>query len=135
MLRRRLYLVLTALCLWYSVYVLISANKYMEYRDVPVEVKQIYSGTSSGKHSRMEFIAIYQTQDGFIFDRNISAANFYQLQPGDKVILNLRQYDIQQTWANNAIWFFGALAYSIMAGGLGGGFMVSAFWPDKRKKK
>lgn len=133
MMHRRWYLVFMALCLWYSVYCLVNANKYMEFRDVPVEVKQIYSGVGTGKHPRMEFIAIYQTQDGTIFDRNISAAAFYQLKPGDKETINIRQYDIKQNWKDNAIWFFGALAYYIIATAAGIVLLVLAFWPDTRK--
>lgn len=135
MLSRRLFLILVGLGLWYSAWCLMEANEYMKTKDFPVEVKQIYSGTGSGKYSRMEFIAIYQAQDGTIFDRNISAASFYQLEPGDKVILQLRQYDIRQTWKDNTIWFFGALMYYLVTGVFGAGFIVLAFWPDRRKVK
>lgn len=133
MLSRKLFLIFMAGCLFYSVYALISINKYMTFKDVPVEVKQIYSGVGTGKHPRMEFIAIYQTQDGTIFDRYISAAAFYQLKPGDKITLHLRQYDIKQNWGDNAVWFFGALIYYIIASAMGILFLVLAFWPDKRK--
>lgn len=133
MLSRKLFLVFMAGCLFYSVYALISVNKYMAFKDVPVEVKQIYSGVGTGKNPRMEFIAIYQTQDGTIFDRNISAANFYQLKPGDKITISIRQYDIRQNWKDNAIWFFGALTYYIIASAAGILFLVLAFWPDTRK--
>lgn len=133
MLSRKLFLVFMAGCLFYSVYALISVNKYMAFKDVPVEVKQIYSGVGTGKNPRMEFIAIYRTQDGTIFDRNISAANFYQLKPGDKITISIRQYDIRQNWKDNAIWFFGALAYYIIASAAGILFLVLAFWPDTRK--
>lgn len=129
MLSRKLFLVFMACCLWYSVYCLYSVNKYMKAVDVPVEVKQIYSGTSSGKHSRMEFIAIYQAPDGYIFDRHISAANFYQLQPGDKITLNLRPFDLKQTSWENAVWYFGASFYYLFASAAGIIFVALAFWP------
>lgn len=133
MLSRKLFLIFMAGCLFYSVYALISINKYMAFKDVPVEVKQIYSGVGTGKNSRMEFIAIYQTKDGTIFDRNISASTFYQLKPGDKVTINIRQYDIKQNSRDNAIWFFGALAYYVIATVAGIMFVVLAFWPNEEK--
>ena len=135
MLSRKLFLVFMACCLWYSVYALVSINKYMTYTDVPVEVKQVYSGVSSGKHSRMEFIAIYQTKDGTIFDRRLSAAQFYQLQPGDKITLELRPYDIKQTGWENAIWFFGAIAYCVVASAFGILLVVLSVWPNWLKEK
>ncbi|QBZ70830.1 hypothetical protein pETSU_249 [Edwardsiella phage pEt-SU] len=135
MVYRRLFLVFMALCLWYSVYALVSVNKYMTSVDTPVEVKQLYSGTSTGKYSKMEFIAIYQTRDGTIFDRRISASTFYQLKPGDKIMLSIRPFDIRQNWVDNAIWFFGVITYSVIASGVGGIFVVLAFWRSKRRKK
>lgn len=134
MLSRKLFLIFMAGCLFYSVYALISINKYMAFKDVPVEVKQIYSGVGTGKNSRMEFIAIYQTKDGTIFDRHISAAAFYQLKPGDKTTIHIRQYDIQQNWGDNAIWLFGALIYYVIAAAIGCLFLVLAIWPNKKEE-
>lgn len=130
--RRRLTAVFIGIAFLLSIWYVNSINTYMTYKDTPVEVKHTYSGVSSGKHSVMQFIAIYQTQDGIIFDRFISPAQFYQYQPGDKVVISLRPYDIRQNTFDNLVKFFGVIVYWAIAGCLGVGCIVIGLWPESK---
>lgn len=84
-------------------------NDYMTYKNYDVKVIDVISGMSSGKHSSLEFIAVYELEDGYRFDRNISAATSTQLSPGQNVTLELRPFDVKQTAIENTIWFAGGV--------------------------
>ena len=83
-----------------------SNNDYMSYKTYDVEVVQTYSGTT-GKGSSLSFVAVYKLDDGYRFDRFISAADYSMMQPGDKYKINLRPFDVKQNLVSNVIWFFG----------------------------
>ncbi|YP_010843963.1 thioredoxin [Salmonella phage KM16] len=84
-------------------------NDYMTYQNYDVEVVDVISGMSSGKHSSLEFIAVYELEDGYRFDRNISAATSTQLKPGQEITLELRPFDVKQTTMENIVWSFGGV--------------------------
>lgn len=86
-----------------------NANTYMEYTNYNVEVMEIYSGQSSGKYSSLNFIGVFKTDTGIVFDRNISASTYSQLKKGDTITLNLRPFDVKQDTTSNIIWFFGSV--------------------------
>lgn len=131
---RRLKLLFISAALAYSIYLLNSLNTYMAYKDVHVEVMQTYSGTSTGKYGSMEFIVVYRTDDGTFFDRYVSASDYYQLEKGQKLVLNIRPSDIQQNWVKNIIWFFGPIVWWGIAGTFSLVTFLLAVWPDRRKK-
>ncbi|AEV89464.1 putative nrdC.7 [Pseudomonas phage OBP] len=95
-------------------------NPYMEFKTHRVEVFQLYSGTSTGKYSKLEFIAVYKNPEGTVFDQRVSPSEFSQLHVGDKVDISVRQFDIEQTTLDNVVWFFGALLFqaTLFTGGV-----------------
>uniref|UniRef100_A0AAU8L0U1 Membrane protein n=1 Tax=Pantoea phage Survivor TaxID=3232176 RepID=A0AAU8L0U1_9CAUD len=110
------YYFLISLILIVVMWGLKESNKYTEYHNHNVEVVQKYSGASGGKHSRMHFIVVYRTSDNIFFDRNVSAAWYSQIEPGDQVTLSLRQMDIKQNTTDNVIWFFGYVLFQVIFG-------------------
>lgn len=87
---------------------------YMQYHHQTVEVTEKYQGGSYGKRSRMEFIAVFKTEDGRYFDRNVGASAYSQYQIGGKYTMELREFDIQQNGWDNLIWLFGAVVVYVV---------------------
>lgn len=103
-----LLLLTIALSSW-STYVW-NNNVYMKYQDVPVTFIDKYTVQACGKHhctARLE--GLFKTESGYIFDREISGYMYRQMHLGEKLTLNLRQFDIKQTPRDNLYWFFGTL--------------------------
>lgn len=130
---KRLIYLACALALFASVYGVMRINTYTTPVTRTVEVKQLYAGETGGRHSRMQFIAVFETKDGILFDQPVSASNYYLLQPGDKVTMELTPMSIKQTGRDNAIWFFGAVFYYVAASVTGVALLISACWPSKNK--
>lgn len=86
-----------------------SQNTYMETKVVPVEVVELISGQSTGKYSKLEFIAVYKDEQGRLFDRHVSPSFYTLLNKGDTIAIEIREMDIQQTTRDNLIWFFGTV--------------------------
>lgn len=89
-------------------------NDYMRELDRTVEITEKFTGTSTGKYSHMEFIVVYKTDDNRYGDTRVDAAVYHQLKVGDKVTMNLREFDIAQTPLNNFLWFFMALVVYVL---------------------
>lgn len=68
----------------------------------------MYDGTSGGKYSHLEFIVVYRLDDGYLFDRRVSASFFSMAQVGQKYIVRERPYDIidSERTGLKAAWFF-----------------------------
>jgi flagellar biosynthesis/type III secretory pathway M-ring protein FliF/YscJ len=64
-----------------------------------------YSGQSTGKYSKLQFIIVYKTDKGVIFDENVSAGSYYRLNKGDKLTLERTPFDIKQTPKENLLVF------------------------------
>ncbi|UPW39309.1 thioredoxin [Escherichia phage vB_EcoM_ESCO47] len=91
-----------------------SQNTYMETKVIPVEVVELISGQSTGKYSKLEFIAVYKDEQGRVFDRHVSPSFYTLLNKGDTIAIEIREMDIKQTTKDNLIWFFGTvLMFSI----------------------
>lgn len=84
-----------------------STNYYLNTRPYEVEVVEKYKGVSDGKHAKMEFIGVYRTTDGMVFDRYLSAATYFQTAVGDKFTMDLKPMDIKQSTKENLVFFFG----------------------------
>lgn len=69
-------------------------NTYTDTKDQLVEVVEKYSGTSTGKYATLQFIAVYKTDTGAYFDRDLTPAEFYQTKVGEKIVLKLGEKDI-----------------------------------------
>ena len=85
-------------------------NVYMKFQDVPVTFIDKYTVQACSKHSctaRLE--GLFKTESGYVFDREISGYMYRQMHLGEKLTLNLRQFDIKQTPRDNLYWFFGPL--------------------------
>ncbi len=86
-----------------------SQNTYMETKVIPVEVVELISGQSTGKYSKLEFIAVYKDEQGRVFDRHVSPSFYTLLNKGDTIAIEIREMDIKQTTKDNLIWFFGTV--------------------------
>lgn len=86
-----------------------SQNTYMETKVIPVEVVELISGQSTGKYSKLEFIAVYKDEQGRVFDRRVSPSFYTLLNKGDTIAIEIREMDIKQTTKDNLIWFFGTV--------------------------
>ena len=101
---------IAAVCLWcFSIFTDFRPY-YSKEQIIPVELVQMYSGTSGGKYSRLQFIAVYEDANGRRFDREVSAAFNSQAEVGQKYNLNIRPevvYDEYRTgW--KMIWGLGS---------------------------
>lgn len=108
--KRFLFGLVVTLCFYLITEVVDHFNVYMTPAPVEVEVTQLYSGASTGKYSHLEFIAVYRTNSGVYFDREVSAASYSRMSVGDHYTLTLRPMDIQQTTWDNVVWFILAKA-------------------------
>lgn len=59
-----------------------------------VEVIQMYSGQSGGRSSSLDFIVVYKTTDGTLFDTQVRASTYSQIHVGDNVQVTARAFDI-----------------------------------------
>lgn len=87
-------LVIAAILLFLSAYFIDFQPERDKFKDWPVELVQTYSGTSTGKYSHLEFIAVYKMEDGRLIDQRISAATYSQAVIGEKYTINARGMDI-----------------------------------------
>jgi hypothetical protein len=101
-------------------------NDYMTYKSYDAKVVDVISGMSSGKHSSLEFIAVYELEDGHRFDRYISPSTSTWMKPGQNVTLELRPFDVKQTAKENAFWFIGSLFVNVLGFGIGALVGISA---------
>ncbi|EPZ4757104.1 hypothetical protein ACXN21_001577 [Escherichia coli] len=81
----------------------------METKVIPVEVVELIPGQSTGKYSKLEFIAVYKDEQGRVFDRRVSPSFYTLLNKGDTIAIEIREMDIKQTTKDNLIWFFGTV--------------------------
>lgn len=103
-----------------ALYASIEYNDYLTYQNYSVEVVNLYSGISSGKYSSLDFIAVFRDlKTGVLFDRYISPSFYSQLAVGDMLTLNLRPFDVNQTFSQNAIFLFGAMIFQIVTFAVG----------------
>lgn len=81
-------------------------------RDYKSEVVQVYSGTSSGKYSHLEFIGVYrEVGTGIMFDRRISASEYSITHVGDIVTINTRPMDVEVKYRMIGPTILGMLAF------------------------
>lgn len=78
-------------------------NEYMSTssHEVTLIDKLEISGTKQGK-----LYAVYKLKDGFVFDREISATDYSQMQIGQVYMIQIRPFDIKQTGTENLLYFF-----------------------------
>lgn len=92
-------------------------NEYMAFRDVPVVFIDKYTRESCHKgHCRDRFKGLFRTEDGTVFDRQISAYMYRQMHLGERFSLNIRQFDIRQTPSDNLWWFFIPVLVYVLTG-------------------
>lgn len=86
----RIKFLIAAVCLWcFSIFTDVRPY-FSKPQNIPVELVQMYSGTSGGKYSRLQFIAVYEDANGRRFDQEVSAAFNSQAEVGQKYNLNIR---------------------------------------------
>lgn len=98
-----------------------SKNEYIKESPVTVEVVNLISGNTQGRHGgSLEFIGVFKTQEGIYFDQHMSPSTYTQLHVGDKVTLNLSPRDIQSNGRLELGWVLGMalLMVSIVGSGI-----------------
>lgn len=108
--RLRAFLIGTiiTLSLFFSYKYLDSKNEYNKESRVTVEVVNLISGSTQGKHGgSLEFIGVFKTQEGIYFDQHMSPSLYTQMHVGDKVTLNLSPRDIQSNGRLELGWVLG----------------------------
>lgn len=91
-----------------------SKNVYDKESPVTVEVVNLISGSTQGKHGGyLEFIGVFKTQDGIYFDQHMSPSMYTQMHVGDKVTLNLSPRDIKSNGRLELGWVLG-MAFLVM---------------------
>ena len=106
----RMKFLVAAICFWcFSIFTDVRPD-FSKEQLIKAELVQLYSGTSSGKYSHLEFIAVYEDQNGRRFDREISPAFYSMAQVGSTYDLEVRPEliysEYRQGW--NAAWSFGS---------------------------
>lgn len=106
----RMKFLVAAICLWcFSIFTDVCPD-FSKEQLIKAELVQLYSGTSSGKYSHLEFIAVYEDQNGRRFDREISPAFYSMAQVGSTYDLEIRPEliysEYRQGW--NVAWSFGS---------------------------
>jgi hypothetical protein len=99
-----------AICLWcFSIFTDVRPD-FSKEQLIKAELVQLYSGTSSGKYSHLEFIAVYEDQNGRRFDREISPAFYSMAQVGSTYDLEIRPELIYSEYrqGRNVAWSFGS---------------------------
>lgn len=112
----RMKFLLVALALWcFSLFTDVRPD-FSKEQNIKAEIVQLYSGTSTGKYSHLEFIAVYEDQQGRRFDRNISAAFYSSARVGQTYDLQIRPehiyYEYRSGW--NSAWSFGSFMLYII---------------------
>lgn len=92
----RIKMAIAAIILFFSAYFIDFQPEHTKFKDWPVELVQVYSGTSTGKYSHLEFIAVYRLDDGRLIDRKISASTYSQAKIGQRYTINARGMDLFQ---------------------------------------
>ncbi|WVT33184.1 hypothetical protein PS49_80 [Aeromonas phage PS49] len=106
----RMKFLVAAICLWcFSIFTDVRPD-FSKEQLVKAELVQLYSGTSSGKYSHLEFIAVYEDQNGRRFDREISPAFYSMAQVGSTYDLEVRPELIYSEYRQglNVAWSFGS---------------------------
>lgn len=71
-----------------------------------------------------QFYLVLREERGIVFDVPVSAATYSQSKNDSTMTFNLRQMDIQQTFRENAIYFFGQIFLGVFGmAGLFAGFL------------
>ncbi len=112
-------LIIAVVCLWYfSIFTDIRPD-YSKTQVIQAEVVQLYSGTSTGKYSHLEFIAVYEDNQGRRFDQNVSAAFYSSAKVGQIYNIETRPeliYDEYRSGWPLALGFGSAFLYVITYG-------------------
>ena len=106
----RMKFLVAAICLWcFSIFTDVR-HDFSKEQLVKAELVQLYSGTSSGKYSHLECIAVYEDQNGRRFDREISPAFYSMTQVGSTYDLEVRPELIYSEYrqGRNVAWSFGS---------------------------
>lgn len=81
-------------------------NDYLTYKDRNCVVVDKLEQMSNRRSTHSDFILILKEERGIIFDIIVSPSTYSQSKVGQKIIFNLRQFDIKQTPKEN-IYLFG----------------------------
>lgn len=106
----RVKFIIAAICLWcFSIFTDFRPY-FAKEQIIKAEIVQLYQGTSTGKYSHMEFIAVYEDDNGRRFDRNVSPAFNSYAKVGQRYDLEIRPELIYDEYRSgwNAAWSFGS---------------------------
>jgi hypothetical protein len=91
-------------------------NDYMEFKDRKCIVLDKIA-TTGGYKSSGDFYLVLKEERGIVFDLTVTPATFSQSKTGDIKYFSLRQFDVEQTLTNNAIFIFGSVIFGVLAFG------------------
>lgn len=81
------------------------SSDYMQYKPTRLTVLEKYIQPGGYKSSGSP-VMVLKTEDGRIFDRHVSYATHYRFAKGDRIVMDLRRMDLQQSAHENALYFF-----------------------------
>lgn len=90
-----------------------SNNDYLEYKVVNCTVIDKLQSYGSYKHNG-HFYLVLRDERGVNFDIIVSPTAYSQASVNERISFNLREMDIQQSFKNNLIYFFGAIASGVI---------------------
>ena len=96
------------------IFTIIQANNdYLEYKVVNCTVIDKLQSSGSYKHHGY-FYLVLRDERGVNFDLIVSPATYSQASVNEHISFNLREMDIQQSFKNNLIYFFGSVVFCVI---------------------
>lgn len=87
------------------------SSDYMQFKPVTVTVVEKYL-PQGGRYTPSP-VMVLRTDEGVLFDLYVGYATYATRDKGDRLVFNLRRFDIRQTGMDNLIYFFGVLFFSV----------------------
>lgn len=96
-----------------SAHVLHVTGDYMVFKPMTLTVMEKYPPPVRYKGSSNP-IMVFKTEDGRLFDQEVSYTTSYRFNVNDRLILELREFDIKQTVGKNVLYFFLPLIFTVV---------------------
>lgn len=84
----------------------LGSSDYMTARDFTVKVDSKLMIPGSSKSAGRPMISYWSDDEKILFDQKVTAGTFAKAKEGDIHVLHIRPFDMKQTPAQNAMFFF-----------------------------
>ena len=84
----------------------LGSSDYMTARDFTVKVDSKLMIPGSSKSAGRPMISYWSDDEKILFDQKVTAGTFAKAREGDTHVLHIRPFDMKQTHAQNALFFF-----------------------------